>query len=437
MRVLVMIPTTNGPSQIVYLRKLSRVPLSQIVTDGDFLPDAALSERYHALTTGAGPVAELFDLCNERYELCLDRTPETGRSWELPVAIAHWVLAKGHSIVTEDPDLVIWATGAIASPGAIALQDYHLPSKLDQSTHEISKLVRKGAEFLFVLPTDCPNDRARIGAVAPSASISSPKTLDETILCLDRLVAERHTPTRSAVNRRLRNSSLVLAILLLGGGLLTLTWFILGKDAQIVTAIGWNSSSSGESTATEGKISGSAAGSSIPPIGAREAEAKGSAENAGDLADPDRMGDMEIPAADEEERDVPSTEPALSLGLIEYRAPENATCVDVLFGAESPRETSFVSQGGALPDSIVSGLCAVAFHTVGEAPNAVLELPSEFLARLWPSDRDDSIALEASSPIMLRLLRDAAVPLRYQVELRLDASGEQKAFQHALIASPE
>lgn len=133
MRVQVIIPTTAGPTQIRYIRQLGAVPLSQIVTEDDFMPIESMSERYHALLSSAGPLAPLLGGAPHRFELGVDHPPETGRSWELPVALAHWFLAQGHDLVCEDPDIVVWATGSVSARGDLAVDPEFVGVKLERS----------------------------------------------------------------------------------------------------------------------------------------------------------------------------------------------------------------------------------------------------------------------------------------------------------------
>ena len=193
MRLAIIIPTTNGPVRIERITRLSRAPLSQVITADDFVPNAEMAGRYHALIDQSGPLRGLIALGDVRFELCLDRLPEMGRSWELAVAIAHWAIDHGHELVTSDADLVVWATGVVRPGREIAEEDYHLDRKRASSGNLPKAL---GNRLLMLLPPNATEmDVAAFRADFAAAEIERVADVDAGVAALEKLVhAARHTP---------------------------------------------------------------------------------------------------------------------------------------------------------------------------------------------------------------------------------------------------
>ena len=120
------------------------------------------------------------------HELRLSRSFDTGRSWEVPVALAHGLLARGHAIVAEpaEADLILWATGAVVGLSALlrASHDGYLALRIAggiylcllgiqafrsrgasaELTHTDSQPRRRGLTGCRS-PTACPRHRRRSG----------------------------------------------------------------------------------------------------------------------------------------------------------------------------------------------------------------------------------------------------------------------------------
>lgn len=158
MRVAIVIPTTAGPGLVDGIERLDVVPASRVHRVGDYRPLDALSDRYHHLTDPAGPLRSFLDEGSPHYRLTIDQPPETGRSWELPVALAHWVRSQGHEIVREAPDAIVWSTGAIQPDGTIYPDSYHVIEKLRLSKDLIWQL--SGRSLAGEGATDRAGDRA-------------------------------------------------------------------------------------------------------------------------------------------------------------------------------------------------------------------------------------------------------------------------------------
>ena len=160
MRIAIIVPTTAGPSLIRKLRPLHTAPRSLVFTQSDYKP-LEISARYNDFLQPGGPLAGALGMEDTRFELRLSARVESGRSWELPVALAHWALAQGHEIVSDKADMVIWATGALDSDLSIIAQDYHLDSKIAQSRASVAETLRPGGQALLLTPEPCTGGQLR------------------------------------------------------------------------------------------------------------------------------------------------------------------------------------------------------------------------------------------------------------------------------------
>jgi hypothetical protein len=137
MRVLVVVPTTGGPLIVRGLKARAGLPTSAAFADGDYRP-LPWSGDYARLTGAGGPLARASGsgtAGSTAYELRLSRSFDAGRSWEAPVALAHMLIAAGHTI-TDEPEqaqLVLWATGAVDLDLRLIPGDYALLDKIEGS----------------------------------------------------------------------------------------------------------------------------------------------------------------------------------------------------------------------------------------------------------------------------------------------------------------
>lgn len=130
LRILVVIPTTDGPILVRSLRPRAGLPASAAFVDGDYRP-LPWSSDYARLSSADGPLAGIIPA--ERllpHELRLTRSFDAGRSWEVPACLAHALLAAGHRLVGDpaEAEAIVWATGAVdldlcLLPGTFAVLD--------------------------------------------------------------------------------------------------------------------------------------------------------------------------------------------------------------------------------------------------------------------------------------------------------------------------
>jgi hypothetical protein len=145
----VLIPTTSELLVIRGLVERHRLPRSHAVIAGDFR-SLAISADFHQLVTG--PLQPLHQ-SRGAVELRLSGDIDSGRSWELPVSLAHIIAAHGRLVGdTAAADIVVWATGAIDSELALVDDDYDVARKIETSLGELRRLAAAGKDVRILLP---------------------------------------------------------------------------------------------------------------------------------------------------------------------------------------------------------------------------------------------------------------------------------------------
>src|SRR5882672_11967889 len=160
-KVLIVIPTTRRPVFVASLKPRPQLPASFAVAAGDFraLPIAA---DYDRLIGRSGPIGlRLPEVGRTSHELRLSEAFESGRSWEVPVSLAHFVASAGRTLAAgiEDADLIVWSTGAVDIDLAIADQGYFTEEKIRCSL-ELFAAARRRPIIAFLPST--PNGDASI-----------------------------------------------------------------------------------------------------------------------------------------------------------------------------------------------------------------------------------------------------------------------------------
>ncbi|NDW06975.1 hypothetical protein [Jiella pacifica] len=158
----VIIPTTAKPVELRAIKRRPRVPASYMAIAGDFRP-LALSSDYHRFVNGPLRLV-VTDLPST--ELSLSDGLDCGRSWELPVLIAHLVEAAGR-LDERDPTLV-WATGMVDADLNPQTADYHVPLKLELSRPLFCEAAANGLKAVMVVPP--PQHRQERGEIEAFAA---------------------------------------------------------------------------------------------------------------------------------------------------------------------------------------------------------------------------------------------------------------------------
>ncbi|KQP70790.1 hypothetical protein [Methylobacterium sp. Leaf112] len=178
--VLVVVPTTGGPLVLRGLTARPGMPTSAAFAVGDYRP-LPWSGDYARLAAEGGPLSRLPGITAGPYELRLSGSFDAGRSWEVPVCLAHGLVARGFRLTPEpsEADLVVWATGAVDLDLAVLAADYALLDKIERSRDLMTEAAR--ADLYVLLPSGPEAaqaerifralPRARPSAILPSASI--------------------------------------------------------------------------------------------------------------------------------------------------------------------------------------------------------------------------------------------------------------------------
>ncbi|MFY9290560.1 MAG: hypothetical protein WAP03_07675, partial [Methylorubrum rhodinum] len=161
--ILIIIPTTAGPLRLRALTPRPGLPASAAFADGDYRP-LPWSADYARLCAAGGPLARLVGHEVGPHELRLSGSFDAGRSWEVPVGLAHGLAARGHRLVAEpaEADLILWATGAVDLDLAVLPGDYALLDKIERSRSLLAEAPR--ARLAVLLP-DGPERAAAETAV--------------------------------------------------------------------------------------------------------------------------------------------------------------------------------------------------------------------------------------------------------------------------------
>ncbi|MGB0546276.1 MAG: hypothetical protein ACPGLU_03115 [Paracoccaceae bacterium] len=151
-KVAVYIATTNGPVQIELVSE-EKIPRSEVVLSGDFIPLENMSSEYHHFVTGSGPVSRAFGpFPNTSFHMELTSSIDSGRSWHLAALIAHG-LAQNNELAgpKEEPDQIIWATGRLGNNFEVEAD--HLNKKLMLSTNLFDDAEKKHIPLFIAGPS--------------------------------------------------------------------------------------------------------------------------------------------------------------------------------------------------------------------------------------------------------------------------------------------
>ncbi len=157
----VILPTTSAPITIENLKRRKRLPASYVTLKGDFRP-LQISSDYDRFVRGPlqAVIGELVS-----FELMLDGDIDCGRSWELPVLIAHWLeVARGEGRTSDAPPLpLVWATGMVDADLKPLPSDYEIPRKIAACAENLADWRAGFGNVIAIVPrTEEPDEEARI-----------------------------------------------------------------------------------------------------------------------------------------------------------------------------------------------------------------------------------------------------------------------------------
>lgn len=404
MRVAVIIPTTDGPAPILRLTRLVQAPRSVMRTQDDYRP-LPPSSRYHAFIQPGGPLAEWIGIGGGQFELRLGAPVDTGRSWELPTALAHCVQIAGHHLDPESAELVVWATGALDNDLSVLGQDYHLPTKLECSEALLKAWLDRGVAVLLLLPEEVTSTGS---LMCPLVTVRKVRDLAEAIAAIEEMrpSVQDDEPVISAPKPARRPQHL-----LAGAAVLMLTGLIWASAELPLTG------TANDLEAMEEVISaapGMVEEASSPHLG--EAETDPAPDLA--IAQPSEQPRLSTPEASPIEGPSAAVAGTVSVGFLKIvleQAPEGSSCRSVLFGETVPQRDDLIAVEGAFHASTDGNLCGLGFHLPQTAPAAAqIELSPALADLIIPSDRHVRFSL---APGEYRLFR-----LRARLPARIEGS---------------
>jgi hypothetical protein len=410
-RVSIIIPTTDGPAQVLRLAPLQSAPRSVMRTQQDYRP-LPVSAAYQAFTAQGGPLDVAFGMSSLSFDLRLSARVDTGRSWELPVALAHWFQAEGHLVGVDEPELLVWATGALDLDMGVILQDYHLERKLAASLGLLKAAVEKGCRVLVLLP-----DAAMLPEELESTvALHQVTSVQEAIDIIRPLVEDgARRPSTPSVIQAPKGLSVMRAAVLgsIGiAGLTTLAVFagFALREAPIPTLP-----------------------MSDQPIA--QAEASRATSDMNEVAVRTQENENEQDAT-RRSNETAETETAAiaSPGLVLLRAKEGESCIDVHFGGANPVRELHTHQREGFSNVSLNRLCAMGLRMPDNATGTwIVKVPEALRSHVTRSERLTEFRLEPGKEHLFRLTADlpADLQLRWQIT---NSSGETIEVHHMLSA---
>jgi hypothetical protein len=206
MRLLFVIPTTGGPLVVTALRPRPGLPVSAAFAEGDFrgLP---WSGDYGRLCAPGGPLSHVIPQLAP-HELRLSASFDAGRSWEAPIALAHLLLARGHSCAARpgEAEALIWTTGAIDLDLAPIGGDYALGDKIEKTAALLAKMPETTPIFVILPPApDAEAAWIRLAAIAnarPVMRIAAAPMAEVAAALLQRMAPAAAAASAPAVGRK-------------------------------------------------------------------------------------------------------------------------------------------------------------------------------------------------------------------------------------------
>ncbi|MBM7067441.1 hypothetical protein [Actibacterium sp. 188UL27-1] len=359
-RVLIVVPTTGAALVIRKLAPRPGLPHGAAFAEGDYRP-LDLSPDYRALSGPEGPVARALGAAPPPHELRLSGAPQSGRSWEAPVALAHILLTRGWTLTDqpEEADMILWATGAVDLDLNVIPGDYALRRKL-----ELSRDLLDGKRVVVVLPPDSGLSDAR---TALDEGVIRVITADNLNAALSGII-EAESLDNGASQQGIKTSHLSLAaavaVLAAGAGIWALQPDIVPDDTDQAAISSQTSVPAG---------TGERPNPDTPKTDPVPAET----ETAGASSQP-------VPAGTDRAPDEPAASPPVILA--EIHAAPGSSCRAALFDAGRRVLTRIDSADGSFAPSVLRpSLCGVALdptgpdHVIGtvttDPPDALMAVP--------------------------------------------------------------
>lgn len=425
MRVAVIIPTTDGPAPILKLSRLSQAPRSVLRVQDDYRP-LPPSSRYHAFIQPGGPLAERIGLKGGQYELRLGAAVETGRSWELPAAIAHWAQTAGHCLDPETADLVVWATGALDNDLSVLVRDYHLRPKLERSEGLLKEWRDRGVAVLLLLPEDVTLEAALTSSLV---TVRRVRDLAEALTAIDetRPSGQDDGPEISTPQSARRRQVLI------SGAAVLLLSMMLWASAELPLTGPTNDLEEIDAARSEAPETLEVARS--PHLEGAAADPARDPAAAGPLADLQRSMDTASALNDASALLAGALDVVLPK-IVLQQAPDGSNCRSVLFGETAPQRVELVADEGRVRAIADGDLCGLGLYLPESATAAAdILLPPVITDLMLPSDRQVRFSLAPGEERLFRLR--AQVPARIEADIVMRRSGHDPGDMRVIIETPQ
>lgn len=345
--ILVVIPTTRGPLHLRALKARPGLPAPAAFADGDYRP-LPWSADYARLCAAGGPLARLTDGPLPPHELRLSGSFDAGRSWEVPVCLAHGLAARGARFAAEPAEagLILWATGAVDLDLAVRPGDYALLDKIERAR---ALLAEAPDAPLAVLLPEGPERAQAEAAIRALGRSGEPLFLPAGSIMA--ALAALETGMRPAEADQPASSRRSVRRLALPAGALA--------AAGIAAALA---------------------------LGARQAPVAGPVEAPVTEAVPPQAANAAPAPAPNVPEPAQAEKPA-TLRVEELRAPPGSSCRRVAFGADPPerRPVAVEAEGRLAPSRLAPELCGLAVRA--EAPGLRIEVGPELRGAALPPVR--------------------------------------------------
>jgi hypothetical protein len=407
MRISVIIPTTDGPAHVLRLAPLHNAPRSVMRTQQDYRP-LPVSAAYQAFTAQGGPLDIAFGISASSFDLRLSGRIDTGRSWELPVALTHWLQAQGHLVGVEKPDLLVWATGALDLDMRVINQDYHLPTKLFASIDLLKAAVEDGCRVVVLLPdaATLPED------MATDAVLHQVTSVLEAIDFLRPIIEDKQQkPAAPRITQEQKKPSVARLALLGSIGIVGLT------ALAVVAGLAW-----------QDDVALSLPMSDEPIVQAEANRATfNMLENAYSKPGDEQEGPRTTGAS--ASTDSPAT---VLPSLILLRPRGGASCIAVHFGGADPARELHTATMGGFDEASLTSLCAIGLQMPEEATGAwIVQVPEALLTYVTRSERLSEFTLVPGEEQLFRLT--AGLPVEFGLRWHVtDANGGTFQVRHRL-----
>lgn len=378
-------------------------------TQQDYRP-LPVSAAYQAFTAQGGPLDVAFGISSSSFDLRLSARVDTGRSWELPVALAHWLQGQGHLVGVDEPELLVWATGALDLDMGVIVQDYHLERKLAASLGLLKAAVEKGCRVVVLLP-----DAAMLPEELESTvALHQVTSVQEAIDILRPLVEDgARQPSTPSVIQAPKGLSVMRAAVLgsIGiAGLTTLAVFggFAMREAPVLTLP-----------------------MSDEPIA--QAEASRATSDMNEVAVRTQENEQDATRSGNENAET-ETAAIASPDLVLLRAKEGESCIDVHFGGADPVRELYTHQREGFSNVSLNRICAMGLRMPDNATGTwIVKVPEALRSHVTRSERLTEFRLEPGKEHLFRLTADlpADLELRWQIK---NSSGETIEVHHMLSA---